>query len=157
MSLKTPLWEPCGFLSGCRQWHCWAFVHCEFSLCTQCSVWCLQGSDKCLEVSGETAKATGGNIALDIFYPKYENRAVLNESLLIWQEPQWGNLAAIMTQTICTHPPVQPAIHLEILPAEQIPVIHGGSAAGMLSRQVFGRFSCIFQLLRLRRPALSPA
>lgn len=78
-------------------------------------------------------------------------------SLLIWQEPQSGNLAAIMTQTICTHPPVQLAIHQEILPAEQIPVIHGGSAAGMLSRQVFVRFSCIFHLLTLHRLAVSPA
>lgn len=94
---------------------------------------------------------------LTFFYLKYESQTVLNDSLLIWQEPQSGNLAVIMTQTICRHPPVQLAIHLEILPAEQIPVIHGGSAAGMLSRQVFVRFSWIFQLLTLHGLAVSPA
>lgn len=96
-------------------------------------------------------------LPLTFFYPKYENQVVVNESFLIWQEPQSGNLAAIMTQTICTHPPVQLAIHLEILPAEQIPVIHEGSAAAMLSRQDFVRFSWIFQLLTLHRLAVSPA
>lgn len=36
---------------------------------TQGSALCLQGRHKCLQLTGETEKVAGGNIALDIFLP----------------------------------------------------------------------------------------
>lgn len=77
-------------------------------------------------------------LALTYFHLRMTEQAVMNEGLLIWHEHQLS--VVIMTQTICTHPPVQPATYLEIVPAEEIPVADEGLTEGTPIRQGFVGF-----------------